>query len=161
MCSKESSRQCRLLTERRLLLPLSLPIELLSPRQSRLAIRLRAPSFRWLSIYLLNQPRRVEMTQKDVIPRVVFLSVRPLRNPKLIAKGLFALEDSPLAYPLPLGRWWDVSRVVSTGDRVDIISDGWFHSKGARRTQAIYGSTTRPSFLGGVKIRRWRSTDEH
>jgi len=51
-------------------------------------------------------------------PRVVFLSVKPLRKPKLTDNGLLALDDSPLAYPLPPGGF----AAVSLGDVVVMSS---------------------------------------
>ena len=35
------------------------------------------------------------------LPRVVFFSVKVLRNPRLMERGLFAVSDWPLPYPLP------------------------------------------------------------
>jgi hypothetical protein len=53
------------------------------------------------------------------LPRVLFFSVRVLRNPRLMERGLFALSDWPLPYPLPP----DLLPYWSIGEAEDIVAE--------------------------------------
>jgi hypothetical protein len=86
----------------RLGLPLSLSIQFLSPCQCRLAVWLRTSSLRGLAINCTRMSVRCIIVRNKIdLPRVVFFSVKVLRNPRLMESGLFALSDWPLPYPLP------------------------------------------------------------
>jgi len=83
-------------------------------------------SFSALVHPLHTDQRIVSYSHRLHIPRVLFFSVKLFKKPRLIVKGLFALSDWPLPYPLPpdLFAYWSIGEA-------DIAADMILSRKGA------------------------------
>jgi hypothetical protein len=79
-------------------IPLSLAVELLPSRQGRFAVWLGAAPLRWIAL-CINLERQLKVSERNrYTPRVIFLSVRDLRNPRFsVDSGLLSdsVPDTP------------------------------------------------------------------